>query len=115
MPRWTLEKTVEFDAAHYLPKHPGRCKNLHGHRWKVTVVVGVDELDLNEMIIDFGHISAIIKQLDHTCLNDRFDFEPTAENLAFDIAEKVARKVDRTCDVAVTVQETPGSKVTCVL
>lgn len=111
--RWTLRKTVEIDAAHYLPEHPGKCANLHGHRWKISVDVEVDELDDKGMVIDFGEVSSLVRKLDHNCLNDLgWDFSPTAENIARWLADAVAENITRVCMVAVTVEETPGSRVT---
>ena len=34
-----LGVSTDFSAAHSLPRHPGKCKNLHGHTYKVEVVV----------------------------------------------------------------------------
>ncbi len=34
----TVEKS--FSAAHTLPDHPGKCRNLHGHNWDVRVTLG---------------------------------------------------------------------------
>lgn len=74
----------KFDAAHFLPGHPGKCKNLHGHSWLAEVWVE-GEIDTETgMAVDFGEIKEVIDFLDHTTLNevlpDRF-LPPTAENL----------------------------------
>ena len=34
-----IGKLFKFEAAHRLPNHPGKCKNLHGHSYKLEVVV----------------------------------------------------------------------------
>lgn len=79
-------KRFKFDAAHFLPKHKGKCKNLHGHRfWLDVEITGkVHEKGSQKgMIMDFSLLkeiveSAVINQVDHTCLNDNF-INPTAE------------------------------------
>lgn len=57
-----------FDAAHRLSKHPGKCNNLHGHRWEVEVTVEADELNKNDMVVDIGDIKKIIDEYDHSLL-----------------------------------------------
>jgi 6-pyruvoyltetrahydropterin/6-carboxytetrahydropterin synthase len=117
---YTLRKVVEVDAAHYLPAHPGKCKQLHGHRWRFLVEINSNELNADGMVLDFGEIKQIIGQLDHQCINEMPWFEilpPTAENLAKwvhdEICELLASKPNNfTATVAVTVEETPGSSVT---
>ena len=42
---YTLRVKDHFDAAHFLPWHEGKCKNLHGHRWEVEVIIQTGELD----------------------------------------------------------------------
>ena len=32
-----IGKTFTFEAAHWLPHHPGKCWKLHGHTWTVEV------------------------------------------------------------------------------
>lgn len=113
MPVWTLSKAVEVDAAHCLPSHSGKCRNLHGHRWKIVVEITTHKLNEQSMVMDFGDISKLARRLDHAYLNELFEFEPTAENIAFWFADNVKMSVDQECQVAATVEETPGSKVTC--
>lgn len=68
---YTLKVKDHFDAAHLLPLHEGKCKNLHGHRWEVEVVVEAEELDKCGMVVDFALIKDIIKRVvpDHQPLN----------------------------------------------
>ena len=87
-----VAKLFEFEASHQLPEHDGKCKRLHGHSYKVEVVIGGDELERggpkNGMLVDFGHVKALVKpiidELDHTHLNDntRIAQPPTAERIA---------------------------------
>ena len=78
-------KKVSFDAAHYLPNYPGKCKNLHGHTWILEVeVCGPVDVE-SGMVIDFAKLKkdvndSIIDILDHTLLNDTIG-NPTCELL----------------------------------
>lgn len=65
---YTLKVKSHFDAAHFLPWHEGKCKNLHGHRWEVEVEIGAKELDENGIVIDFGDIEKLLP--DHQFLNE---------------------------------------------
>ena len=114
--RWTLSKTLEIDAAHRLPNHPGKCSHLHGHRWRITIKIGVDDLDDSGMVVDFGKLSAMVREMDHRNLNALQPFDslpPTAEYIADYLAIQTIKLVDRESDIAVTVEETPGASVTC--
>jgi 6-pyruvoyltetrahydropterin/6-carboxytetrahydropterin synthase len=80
-----------FSAAHFLPNYNGKCKNLHGHNWTVEVFFNVQHLK-DGLAIDFKEIKEklndILKELDHTNLNDRIPFKkfpPTCENVALHI------------------------------
>lgn len=80
--------TRRFSSAHRLRNYHGKCENLHGHNYRVEVVVTGDTL-VNGMLIDFvslkQQVDAVIAPLDHACLNDIKPFtelEPSAENIA---------------------------------
>lgn len=131
-----ITRRVEFDAAHRLPDHDGKCRRLHGHRYVVDVTVdGPVHLDgpKRGMVVDFGDLDLIIADVigewDHrTLLWDqdpmagpiaeidpesviRLPFVPTAENLAGYIAHGLGGHLDPTSSrahvVEVRVQETP--------
>ena len=34
-----LKTEASFDAAHFLWKYEGKCRNIHGHRWNVAVEI----------------------------------------------------------------------------
>ena len=85
-----------FDAAHTLPGHNGKCKHLHGHTYKLEVVIK-GETGKDGMILDFGELKKTVKEdvlneLDHTNLNEIFD-NPTAENMAQWIFNKLKNKL----------------------
>jgi 6-pyruvoyltetrahydropterin/6-carboxytetrahydropterin synthase len=95
----SITKIFHFEAAHFLPSHKGKCKNLHGHSYKVEVeVAGKPHKEGEEkgMVMDFGRLKKIVTEeiidkLDHTILNESIqinnDFPTTAENLCSYIAE----------------------------
>lgn len=71
--RFVIEKRVTFEAAHSLPSMPEghQCRRLHGHSYKVDVVLASAALDEDGMVVDFGKISDAIKStFDHQNLND---------------------------------------------
>lgn len=107
-----VTKTIEIDMGHRVPNHKSKCRNLHGHRYKIEV--GVDDKVMDKkgnsdegMVIDFSDLKEIMVQeidarFDHKFILfvedeikysfDSFrilalgiifvDFIPTAENLA---------------------------------
>jgi 6-pyruvoyltetrahydropterin/6-carboxytetrahydropterin synthase len=91
--RWAiLTKTVQFEAAHQLPGHAGKCAQLHGHSYRLEVSLrgplkqAPGESD-DGMVMDLQDLSAIIKQavlarLDHRFLNEVMEERTTAENVA---------------------------------
>lgn len=100
-----VEKTLEISAAHYLKlDYRSKCENLHGHNWIIVVSCKSETLDENGMVVDFTHIKKVVKDnLDHKCLNDVMDCNPTAENIARWIADQIP-----TC-YRVSVQESEGN------
>jgi len=79
-----LELVVDFRfcAAHRLPRHPGRCHRLHGHSYRLQVVVTGRPDGRSGMVVDFydveGAVQPVVESLDGTCLNDTL-LNPTAE------------------------------------
>ena len=74
-----------FDAAHFLPNYPGKCKEMHGHTWTVEVEVEGEADFLSGMVIDFKdfkyNIEKVIESLDHSLLNNKVN-PPTCELIA---------------------------------
>lgn len=84
MKHWKLCVRRKFDAAHHLPHHVGKCKQVHGHTWVVAVEITYSgELPDDGMIMDFGDIKEVVDKLDHPGyeLNEVIP-NPTAENIA---------------------------------
>ena len=41
---YILKASSEFDSAHFLSGYSGKCKNIHGHRWKIEVEIYSEKL-----------------------------------------------------------------------
>jgi len=85
-----------FDAAHSLPDYKGKCKQLHGHTYKLEVIVE-GNIGKDGMLMDFNELkeivnSNILERLDHGDLNEIFDV-PTAENIASWIFMELRKKI----------------------
>lgn len=83
----SVTRTFTFEAAHQLPWHPGACKELHGHGYRLEVTV-VGPLNENGIVIDFADLRTVVEReviarYDHRYLNDILD-NPTAELIAQD-------------------------------
>lgn len=102
-----------FAAAHRLREYDGACENLHGHNWKVQVILRSPALNHLGMIMDFRDVKRLLTdtlaQFDHAYLNDLAEFReqnPTTELLARDIFQKLAGALSDPVRVArVTVWE----------
>ena len=76
-------------SAHQLPGYDGPCKYMHGHTWKVEIVVCGNDLDGVGLLTDFKDLKFKLKEvltpLDHVVLNDLPAFKehnPSTENIA---------------------------------
>lgn len=97
-----VAKEAYFSASHHLRNYGGKCENIHGHNWKVTLVAEGERLNDGGMLIDFAELKRALKEvlsrLDHHDLNTvpPFDeIEPSAENIARHICEEAAKIIDR--------------------
>ena len=120
-----LTTEASFDAAHFLTNYEGKCKNIHGHRWKVQISI-YGELN-NGMLVDFGVLKNDLKNLcdyfDHSfiveknslkkelydMLKEQFllrdvDFRTTAENFSKYFYDELSKKYNV---YEVLVYETP--------
>lgn len=107
---YILKAEQSFDSAHFLAGYEGKCRNIHGHRWKVEIEVKSESLveggQLDGMVIDFGDLKKAVKDMvdyyDHGLIIQRgtmreetlnylildgfkvieLSFRPTAENFA---------------------------------
>lgn len=81
---YTLLVKGSFEAAHFIPGHPGKCANLHGHSYNVEAEFTGDRLNELGMVLDFGDLSDALRDVlpDHRFLNDLMDVPTTAENIS---------------------------------
>ena len=115
-----VTKIFEFEAAHALDCHDGKCSNIHGHSYKLHVtVVGKPSHDKGNpkdgMVIDFTDIKRIVKSMvvgpfDHALILEKdspyltvelkqrqklilYDLQPTAENMIIDMVQRILTKM----------------------
>ncbi len=87
VPRTSVTCSFRFEAAHRLAWHAGRCRNLHGHSYRLEVRIA-GPLDDNGVVIDFDEVGEVVRRevidrWDHQDLNQLLA-NPTAELLAHD-------------------------------
>jgi len=118
-----LTKIFNFETAHALSGYTGKCKNIHGHSYKLHVTIsGIPETDSNSptcgMVIDFGDLKKIVNThivdvLDHAILLNKnsdyyelgkhlesqnhqvvyLEMQPTCENMLYHFAEILNREL----------------------
>ena len=121
MSKIRITKQFSFETGHALYGYDGKCKNVHGHSYKLSVtVIGKPITDTSNvkygMVIDFGDLKKIVKQeivdvFDHATvfnkntphvelakeLKDRghhvilVDYQPTSEMMIIDFAHKIMK------------------------
>jgi 6-pyruvoyltetrahydropterin/6-carboxytetrahydropterin synthase len=108
---YTVSKEIEFDAGHRVPNHKSKCRNPHGHRYRLRVTIAGDLVSIpgassEGMLADFGDLKIWMMYNVHDILDHGFvvydrdlamltsldtdsswkvivvPFIPTAENLA---------------------------------
>ena len=129
-----LKTEHSFDSAHFLQGYDGKCRNIHGHRWRVVVTIQSESLKDSKqergMILDFGDFKQDLKTMidfyDHALLIENgslsnklyealleenfklieLPFRPTAENMAKFFYDELSKqyRVD-----LVEVYETPNN------
>ena len=105
---------AEFASAHNLRNYKGSCETLHGHNWKVDIIVETDRLDEIGLALDFNLLkektNEIIDDLDHIYLNEHEafrDVNPSSENIAKYIFDELKASLDDDIKVKkVTIWET---------
>ena len=118
-----ITKQFSFETGHALYGYDGKCKNVHGHSYKLSVtVIGKPIVNRNDvkfgMVIDFTDLKKIVKeeivdQFDHaTVFNETtphvelanelksrghhvilVDYQPTSENMVIDFAAKIRSRL----------------------
>lgn len=114
---------ANFAAAHRLRGYQGKCEELHGHNYRVRVIVAGEKLDQIGLLQDFTILKRVLRgivdKLDHKYLNELPPFDqmnPSAENLARFIHDETAKQLagqlgDATL-AGVTVWETDTASAT---
>lgn len=99
-----------FSAAHRLREYQGDCERLHGHNYRVEVVVQSPVLDSIGIVMDFRELKAMLKEvlgtLDHQYLNDLEPFRennPSAEHIAQHILTSLAPLMKKPVELAEVV------------
>jgi len=117
-----LTKTFQFEAAHHLPGHSGKCARLHGHSYRLEVTIrgpiknAPGQSDAG-MVMDFEALSqivrtSIIERLDHHDLNEVTGVRKTAENLVHWVWERlIAAGLSATLLYRLRLWETTSSYV----
>ena len=120
-----ITKQFNFETGHALYGYDGKCRNVHGHSYKLSVTVLGTPIDDSShvkfgMVIDFTDLKKIVKeeivdQFDHATvfnkntphvelaklLSDRghhvilVDYQPTSEMMVIDFAEKIKQRLPK--------------------
>ncbi len=129
----TVSRKAHFNAAHRLFRKEwsdeknaevfGKCSNpnYHGHNYDLIVSV-TGRIDKETgFVMDMKVLKDIIKEeiedyLDHKNLNVEVEefkvLNPTAENIAVVIYDKIKPKLKESLDLEITLYETPRNFVT---
>lgn len=109
-------KQFTFDSAHFLPNVPEghKCREIHGHTYRLTVFIEGDPDPKLGWVIDFaelkGAIEPIVKMVDHKFLNNIEGLEnPTCELIAVWLWDRIKPKVPGLKKIE--LNETPTSGV----
>jgi 6-pyruvoyltetrahydropterin/6-carboxytetrahydropterin synthase len=106
--RVKLQKTFSFEAAHRLPTFPEghKCRRLHGHSFRVDVVVEGEVDAARGYLIDYGELKQacepIRARLDHHHLNEIDGLDnPTSELLAVWIWNRLRERLPLLAEIVV--------------
>ncbi|MGB6153218.1 MAG: 6-carboxytetrahydropterin synthase [Pricia sp.] len=118
-----ITKQFNFETGHALYGYDGKCRNVHGHSYKLSVtVIGTPITDTSNvklgMVIDFGDLKKIVKEeivdkFDHATVFNKntphielakelmnrnhqvilADYQPTSENMVIDFAAKIKARL----------------------
>lgn len=138
MTKVRITKEFVFDMAHVLPQYDGKCRNIHGHTYKLQVtLMGSPCEDTSSsklgMVLDFSDLKKIVQipivdRFDHSIVAPKgfnfaglsmfqeegkfieVPFQPTCENMTIFIAETIKKNLPNTVILhSVRLWETPTS------
>jgi 6-pyruvoyltetrahydropterin/6-carboxytetrahydropterin synthase len=118
---YELMVETSFSAAHQLRGYKGKCENLHGHNWRVQVVLQSEKLNDIGLAMDFHDIKKMtnefVSTLDHATLNEVFPFteiNPSSEHIAKWLFDSLEKKIggDSIHVASVTVWESDTASAT---
>ena len=135
-----MEKIIvhaKFHTGHRQIGYPGKCRFVHGHTWRGTIVITTDEFprDDLDMALDFGDLKRIMRDFDHKMIVTAHDdtfldpalFEPegvvvikgkgpSVENVALHVFDEAVAHIrakfpdrGKTYSVEVTITETENN------
>ncbi|GAA3643459.1 6-pyruvoyl trahydropterin synthase family protein [Flavivirga jejuensis] len=120
-----ITKQFSFETGHALYGYDGKCKNVHGHSYKLSVtVIGSPITDHTNvkfgMVIDFGDLKKIVKEeivnvFDHATVFNKntphvelarelenrghnvllVDYQPTSEMMVIDFSKKIKKRLPK--------------------
>ncbi len=123
MSKIRITKQFSFETGHALYGYDGKCKNVHGHSYKLSVtVIGTPISDATNvkfgMVIDFSDLKKIVREevvdvFDHATVFNKntphielaeelkrrghhvilVGYQPTSENMVIDFAEKIKSRL----------------------
>ena len=123
MSKIRITKQFTFETGHALYGYDGKCRNVHGHSYKLSVtVIGTPIADTSNvkfgMVIDFGDLKKIVKEeivdvFDHATVFNKntphvelakelenrghnvllVDYQPTSEMMVIDFADKIKKRL----------------------
>lgn len=105
-----IAKEFRWEMGHRLPYHESKCRNIHGHSYKMLVEL-IGDIDKQGMVLDYYDVKEKIQphvdELDHSCMvksdDAKFlkavkeldskhvivDFHSTAENICLYFLDKI--------------------------
>lgn len=122
--------TIEFEAGHRQLGDTGKCKNFHGHNWKVEIELD-GRIDTIGYIIDFKELKNLVDEMDHAMIlnkNDPFvqifknydqkvyvmNDNPSCENISLEIVDRIINKFSHITYCKVRVYENEKSWGECL-
>ncbi len=98
---YELKVITRFAAAHKLRDFKGKCERLHGHNWRIEVILTGEKLNNAGLLIDFKEVKeatdGILEKLDHSFLNELPQFKdqnPSSENIAAYLFERLSSRLN---------------------